>query len=190
MTEPVTRDERERRLGQRGVAVWLTGLSSSGKTTLALGAERALFDEGFVTQRLDGDELRRGLNAGLGYSLTDRHENIRRLAEVARIHAHAGLVVLVAAISPTREIREMARTTIGSGDFFEVYVACPLEVCEARDVKGMYRRARRREITEFTGIDSPYEPPEAAALTIRTDLLDEAASVGLLAEAVAARARG
>lgn len=189
VTVAVSRAERERRLGQLGFVAWLTGLSCSGKTTLAVGAERVLFDEGFLVRRLDGDELRRGLNAGLGYSLDDRRENIRRLAEAARLHAHAGLVVLVAAISPTREIREMARAVVGACDYLEVFVDCPLEVCEARDNKGMYRRARAGEIADFTGIDSPYEPPEAPALSIRTDLLDVPESVRRLAAAAATRAR-
>ena len=185
---PVSRTEREERLGQHGVVAWLTGLSGSGKTTLALGAERALHERGFLVRRLDGDDVRRGLNAGLGFSMEDRRENIRRIAEAARLHAESGLVVLVAAISPTLEIRALARDVVGADDFVEVFVSCPLEVCEARDVKGMYARARAGELAQFTGVDSSYEPPQAPALEIHTDELDVDASVQFLADAVAARA--
>lgn len=185
MTAAVSRAEREERLGQHGVVAWLTGLSGSGKTTLALGAERALHERGFLVRRLDGDDVRRGLNAGLGFSMEDRRENIRRIAEAARLHAESGLVVLVAAISPTLAIRAMARDVVGADDFLEVFVSCPLEVCEARDVKGMYARARSGELAQFTGVDSSYEPPPALALEIRTDELDVAASVALLVDAVA-----
>jgi len=188
LTEAVTRAEREGRLGQRGVVAWLTGLSGSGKTTLALGAERALHERGYLVRRLDGDEVRRGLNAGLGYGMDDRRENIRRTAEAAKLHAEAGLVVLVATISPTREIRALARDVVGAEDFLEVYVSCPLEVCETRDAKGMYARARAGGLSQFTGVDSPYEPPQAPALEIRTDALDVDASVGLLAGIVERRA--
>ena len=184
----LTRLEREERLGQRGVVAWLTGLSGSGKTTVAVGAERRLFEAGFAVRRLDGDDLRTGLNAGLGFSVADRRENVRRIAEAARLHLDAGLVVIAAAISPTVEIRAMARTIVGPADFLEVYVDCPLEVCESRDVKGMYRRARAGEIAQFTGIDSPYEPPEAPDLDLRTAVLDVSEAVRLLAETVAARA--
>jgi adenylylsulfate kinase len=188
VTEAVTRAEREERLRQRGVVAWLTGLSGSGKTTLALGAERALHERGYLVRRLDGDEVRRGLNAGLGFSMEDRRENIRRLAEAARLHAESGLVVLVAAISPTREIRALARDVVGPDDFLEVFVSCPLEVCEARDAKGMYARARAGRLLQFTGVDSAYEAPPAPALEIRTDELDVDTSVLLLAGAVEALA--
>jgi adenylylsulfate kinase len=189
VTEAVTREEREELLRQRGVVAWLTGLSGSGKTTLALGAERGLHERGFLVRRLDGDEVRRGLNAGLGFSMQDRRENIRRLAEAARLHADSGVVVLVAAISPTREIRALAREIVGEQDFLEVYVSCPLEVCEARDAKGMYARARAGELRQFTGVDSAYEAPEAPALEIRTDELDVSASVLVLADLVERTAR-
>ena len=189
MTAAVTRADREARLGQHGVVAWLTGLPGSGKTTLALGAERTLHERGFLVRRLDGDDVRRGLNAGLGFSMEDRRENVRRLAEAARLHAESGLVVLVAAISPTGEIRALAREIVGRDDFVEVFVSCPLAVCEARDTKGMYARARAGELAQFTGVDSSYEAPEAPALVVRTDELDVAASVLLLAGVVERRAR-
>jgi adenylylsulfate kinase len=176
-------------LRQRGVVAWLTGLSGSGKSTLALGAERALHERGYLVRRLDGDEVRRGLTAGLGFSMEDRRENIRRLAEAARLHAESGLVVLVAAISPTREIRALAREIVGEQDFLEVFVSCPLEVCEARDAKGLYARARAGELGQFTGVDSVYEAPAAPTLEIRTDELDVLASVIVLTDLVEQRAR-
>lgn len=185
----VTRRDRERLLSQRGVVVWLTGLSGSGKSTLSRAAERDLFGRGLLVRRIDGDEVRAGLNAGLGFSMEDRRENIRRIAEAARLFAETGVVVLVSAISPTVAIREAARSIVGGEDFFEVHVRCPLEVCEARDPKGLYKRARAGEIPGFTGIDSPWEPPPSPALELRTDLLDEASAAARLAEAVAARSR-
>ena len=189
MTAPVTRTEREARLRQRGAVAWLTGLSGSGKTTLALGAERALHERGYLVRRLDGDDVRRGLNAGLGFSMEDRRENVRRIAEAARLSVESGLVVLVAAISPLLEIRRMARGIIGEADYLEVFVSCPLEVCEARDAKGMYAHARAGELAEFTGVDSPYEAPERPWLVVRTDELDVDASVRALADAVESRVR-
>lgn len=189
-TEPVTRGEREVLLGQRGAVVWLTGLPGSGKTTLAVGVERELHARDVLARRLDGDDLRRGLNAGLGYSMADRRENVRRIAETARLHLDAGLVCLVAAIAPTHEMRALARGIVGADDYREVFVSCPLEVCEARDPKGLYRRARAGELEGLTGVGSDYEPPAAPALVIRTDLLDVPASVAALTEAVAAWALG
>jgi adenylylsulfate kinase len=184
--EPVTRGERESLLGQKGTVVWLTGLPGAGKSTLAVGAERELHDRGVLVRRLDGDELRRGLNAGLSFSMEDRRENVRRIAEAARLHLDAGLVCLVAVIAPTRDIRAVARGIVGADDYREVYVDCPLAVCEARDPRGLYRRARAGGLNGLTGVDSVYEPPDEPALEIHTDLLDVAASVALLTDAVAA----
>lgn len=161
------RSEREQRLRQQGKVFWLTGLSGSGKSTIAIGLERALFAEGFFPQLLDGDNIRSGINSNLGFSLEDRAENIRRIAEVAKLYAHSGLVVLCAFISPTREMRAMAASIIGN-DFREIFVDTPLEICEARDVKGLYAKARRGEIKGFTGIDSPYEAPENPFLQLAT----------------------
>jgi adenylylsulfate kinase len=165
------REERERRLGQRSKAVWLTGLSGSGKSTIALRLERLLFENGYFAQVLDGDNIRSGINNNLSFSIEDRQENIRRIAEIARLYLHSGIITINCFISPTREIREFAQQIIGKDDFLEVYINAPLEVCEDRDVKGLYQKARRGEIKEFTGIDSPYEPPLQPALEIRTDRL-------------------
>ncbi len=139
--------------------VWITGLSGAGKTTLALAAERALFERGCNVFVLDGDKVRGGLCADLGFSLDDRSENNRRMGEVARLFRDAGHIVLVATISPLRADRARARELIGAADFIEVYCRCPLEVCEARDPKGLYRRARAGKLPEFTGVCSPYEEP-------------------------------
>ncbi len=166
------REERERHLGQRSKVVWLTGLSGSGKSTIALRLERLLFENGYFAQVLDGDNIRSGINNNLSFSIGDRQENIRRIAEIARLYLHSGIITINCFISPTREIREYARQIIGAEDFLEVYINAPLEVCEDRDVKGLYQKARRGEIKEFTGIDSPYEPPLEPALEIRTDRLD------------------
>ncbi len=161
------RTEREQRLGQRAKVLWLTGLSGSGKSTIAIGLEQALFTAGFFPQMLDGDNVRMGINNNLGFSLEDRAENIRRIAEVAKLYAHSGIVVLCSFISPTREMRKLAADIIGD-DFLEIFVDTPLEICEARDVKGLYAKARRGEIKGFTGIDSPYEAPENPFLRLST----------------------
>ncbi|MEO0874622.1 MAG: adenylyl-sulfate kinase, partial [Bacteroidota bacterium] len=147
---------------------WLTGLSGSGKSTIAQGVERKLFEAGYFPQVLDGDNIRSGINNNLGFSLEDRQENIRRIAEVAKLYTHSGIVVLSSFISPTRAIRQQAAEIIGPEDFLEIFVDTPLEVCEARDVKGLYAKARRGEIKGFTGIDSPYEAPTKPYLSIPT----------------------
>lgn len=163
------RQDREQRLGQLGKVVWFTGLSGSGKSTIAIGVEQALFAAGFFPQVLDGDNIRTGINNNLGFSLEDRQENIRRIAEVAKLYANSGIIVLCSFISPTEEIRALAKTIIGEDDFLEVYVNTPIEVCEARDVKGLYAKARNGEIKGFTGIDSPYEPPSVPFVDLKTD---------------------
>lgn len=180
----LSRQEREQRLGQQGKVLWLTGLSGSGKSTIAEHLERRLFEAGYFPQVLDGDNIRSGINKNLGFSVTDRTENIRRIAEVARLYANSGVIVLASFISPTRQIRAMAKTIIGENDFLEIYVNAPLEECERRDVKGLYEKARRGEIKGFTGIDSPYEAPESPFLEIRTDQLALEKSVDLLFEKV------
>lgn len=164
----LSRTEREERLGQRARVFWLTGLSGSGKSTIAQGLERALFQKGYFPQVLDGDNIRSGINNNLGFSLEDREENIRRIAEVAKLYAHSGVIVLSSFISPTRAIRAKAKAIIGEEDFIEIFIDTPLEVCEARDVKGLYAKARRGEIKGFTGIDSPYESPEHPFLRVPT----------------------
>ena len=159
-SQPVSNEERLRRAGHRGAVVWITGLSGAGKTTLAVAAERALFERGCQVFVLDGDKVRNGLCADLGFSLPERSENIRRIGETARLFFEAGQIVLVSAISPLRADRDRARALIPSPYFLEVYCRCPLAVCEERDPKGLYRKARAGLLPEFTGISSPYEVPE------------------------------
>lgn len=165
----IGRQSKEALLGQRGKVIWLTGLSGSGKSTLAIGLERRLHDEGVATMLLDGDNLRTGLCKDLGFSEADREENIRRIAEVARLFCQAGIVTLASFISPTRHIRGLAAHIVGEADFLEVYVNASLETCESRDVKGLYKKARAGQIPDFTGIHSPFEAPETPFLEVRTD---------------------
>ncbi len=164
----VSRVDRERIKNQKGCVVWFTGLSGSGKSTIANRLEHKLNERGYHTYLLDGDNVRNGLNSDLGFSKEDRVENIRRIAEVARLFVDAGIIVLVAFISPFRDDRLKARRLIGDSDFFEIFVDTPLEVCIERDPKGLYKKALRGEIEEFTGIDSPYEPPEKPDLVVKT----------------------
>ena len=169
--QPISREEKEERLRQHAKVFWMTGLSGSGKTTIALGLEKALFDRGFLVQLLDGDIVRSGINSNLRFSVEDRTENIRRIAEISKIFVNCGIITINCFISPTHSIRAMAKKIIGSGDFIEVYMNSSFEVCEARDAKGLYARARRGEIKEFTGIDSPFEVPEHPDLELKTDIL-------------------
>lgn len=164
----VTRKEREEKNSSKAAVYWLTGLSGSGKSTIAVGVERALFDKGYSVKVLDGDNTRTGLCNNLGFSLDDRKENIRRISEVAKLFIDTGVICLASFVSPTREIRQMAREIIGEEDFVEVFINTPLEECERRDVKGLYEKARAGEIKGFTGIDSPYEAPENSDLIIHT----------------------
>ncbi len=181
------RRARELLLDQRGQVVWLYGLSGSGKSTLALGLESRLHRRGVLTQLLDGDDLRSGLNSDLGFGDADRQENIRRTAEVARLHARAGIVAIVSCITPRREMRRMARRIVGEDDFLEVHVRCSLETCRRRDVKGLYAKADRGELPRFTGRDSAFEPPEEGALGVDTDTDAPEASLDRLLEAVLPR---
>jgi adenylylsulfate kinase len=160
--------ERAKLLGQRPVTVWLTGLSGAGKTTLAIELDQALVKAGRPCFMLDGDNMRAGLCRDLGFGPEDRHENIRRVAEVARLMNDAGLIVISAFISPYRSDRAMARDIVGADRFIEVYLDAPLEVCERRDPKGLYRKARRGEIPDFTGISAPYEAPTASAAVVHS----------------------
>ncbi len=156
-------------LGQRGVAVWLTGLSGAGKSTIAQGLEQALYRQNILTQVLDGDNVRTGINNNLGFTDADRTENIRRIAEVAKLFVHCGIVTICSFVSPTVAIRQLARQIIGNKpDFLEVYINASLEVCEQRDVKGLYQKARAGLIPDFTGIGSPFEPPIAPDITLNT----------------------
>jgi adenylylsulfate kinase len=168
---PIGRNEKEKRLGQHAKVIWMTGLSGSGKTTIALGLEKELFDRGFLVQLLDGDLVRAGINNNLRFSVEDRTENIRRIAEISKLFINCGIITINCFISPTNMIRTMARNIIGEEDFIEVYMNSTLEVCEARDTKGLYAKARRGELKEFTGIDSPFEVPEHPDLELKTDKL-------------------
>ena len=165
----VTSEDRYHILRQNPIAIWLTGLSGAGKSTIAYSLEKKLIDMGYVCYVLDGDNIRHGLNKDLGFSPEDRCENIRRVAEVAKLYIDAGLIIITAFISPYRDDRENARTVIGSSRLIDVFVDAPLEVCEERDVKDLYRKARAGEIPDFTGISSPYECPEKPCIHLRTD---------------------
>jgi adenylylsulfate kinase len=165
----VQRVERQTAWGFKSAVFWFTGLSGSGKSTIAQGVERKLFEEELWPQMLDGDNIRTGISSNLGFSQEDRKENIRRIAEVAKLMCDTNLIVLASFISPTIAIRKMARDIIGQDDFHEIYINAPLSVCEERDVKGLYKKARSGEIENFTGIDAPYEAPESPALEIKTD---------------------
>ena len=165
----VTRPDREQLLGQRGVTVWLTGLSGSGKSTIAVGAERELVGRGRLAYVLDGDNIRHGLNKNLGFSPEDRTENIRRIGEVAKLFTDSGVIAMTSFISPYRADRDAVRALMPKGDFVEVYVSATVETCEGRDVKGLYQSARKGEIPEFTGISAPYEAPLQPELLLDTN---------------------
>lgn len=174
----LARADKERLLGQRGVMLWFTGLSGSGKSTVAVALERELHRRGRLCRLLDGDNIRTGINAGLGFSADDRRENIRRIAEVGKLFVDTGIITLAAFVSPTEELRTLARDIIGAADFKEIFVATPLEECERRDVKGLYARARRGEVKNFTGISAPFEAPQNPALVIDTTDTPVEESVG------------
>lgn len=179
----VSADERWRRQGHRGGVLWFTGLSASGKTTLAFELEKYLFDQGLQAYVLDGDNLRFGLSADLGFKPEDRNEHIRRVGEVAALFADAGFIAISAFISPYREDRRQARAATGES-FHEIYLSAPVDICEARDPKGLYEKARRGEIADFTGVSAPYEEPERADLVIDTGTLSITDSVKTLNEYV------
>ncbi|MHC4996842.1 MAG: adenylyl-sulfate kinase [Planctomycetota bacterium] len=185
----VTAEERRELAGQGGATLWFTGLSGSGKSTIACALEQALLHRGKTAYRLDGDNVRHGLNANLGFSAEDRTENIRRIGEVAKLFADACVLAVTSFISPyradrakVRELHERAGLT-----FLEVYIECPIEVAESRDPKGLYKKARAGEITGFTGIDDPYEAPEVAEIVVRSDQLSVEEAVGRILEALEAR---
>jgi adenylylsulfate kinase len=165
----VTQSDREDRNRHKGVVIWFTGLPSSGKSTLAHEVERLLFERGCNSYVLDGDNVRHRLNKDLGFSPEDRRENIRRIGEVANLFTEAGVIVLTAFISPYQEDRDQARALNDPGRFFEVFCKCSLNECERRDPKGLYKRARKGEITHFTGVDAPYEEPGSPELAVETD---------------------
>ena len=174
------RSDKEALLGQRGIMIWFTGLSGSGKSTVANALERELQKRGLLCRILDGDNIRSGINNNLGFSAEDRVENIRRIAEIGKLFVDTGIITLAAFISPNNDIREMAARIIGKEDFMEIYVSTPLEECERRDVKGLYAKARRGEIRNFTGISAPFEAPEHPALSLDTSVLSVEESVNQL----------
>jgi adenylylsulfate kinase len=180
----LSKEDKEKLLNQRAVAVWMVGLSGSGKSTLARALETSLHDRGHLTKLLDGDNLRTGINKNLGFSDEDRVENIRRAAEVCKLFVNCGVIPICSLISPTHEIREMARNIIGTENFIEVFVDCPLEICEQRDVKGLYAKARRGEIKDFTGIDSVFEEPRNADIVVKTGEYDLEESHQLLLNSI------
>ncbi len=170
--ESITKQDREKLLKQKGVVIWFTGLPSSGKSTLANAVEKKLFEHGHLSLVLDGDNIRHGLNKNLGFSPEDREENIRRIGEVAKLFADAGLIAMTSFISPYRKDRDKARDLMKDGEFIEVFVKVPLEVAEQRDPKGLYKKARAGEIKEFTGISAPYEEPLNPEIVMDTSKLD------------------
>jgi adenylylsulfate kinase len=175
--KPVGRSNKEQRLKQKAKVLWMTGLSGSGKTTIGLALEKELYNQGFLVMLLDGDLVRTGINKNLKFSVEDRKENIRRIAEVSKLFVNCGVVTINCFISPTDEIRAMAKNIIGKDDFLEVFVSAPLEICESRDVKGLYAKARKGEIPEFTGISSPFDIPPDPDLVLKTDLMSVEESV-------------
>ncbi len=167
----ITKEDRVKLLNQKGVTIWLTGLSGSGKSTIAVELEHALIENRHQAYILDGDNIRHGLNKNLGFSPEDRTENIRRIGEVAKLFTEAGIITITAFISPYREDRDAVRRLLNDGEFIEVYVKCPLDVCEERDTKGLYKKARAGEVKDFTGISAPYEEPLNPELTIDSSKL-------------------
>ncbi len=171
------RSDKEKFLNQKSKVIWLTGLSGSGKTTIAKGIERELYKRGFICQVLDGDNIRAGINNNLGFSIEDRLENIRRISEVSKLFIHCGIITINSFISPTEKIRKMAVDIIGRENFIGVFINAPVSVCEQRDVKGLYKKARAGEIKNFTGVNAPYEPPENPDIEVNTGRLSAADSV-------------
>ncbi|MFO8067380.1 MAG: adenylyl-sulfate kinase [Bacteroidales bacterium] len=178
----LSRHEKEELIKQRGIVVWMTGLSGSGKTTVAVALERCLHDKNIHTKVFDGDIIRKGLNKDLGFSEAGRHENIRRIAEVSKYFVDSGIVVICGLISPLEKSRGMARDIIGEENFIEVFIDCPLDICEKRDPKGLYKRARAGKIPDFTGIDSPYEKPQNSDIIIDTESLSVEQAVSKIVE--------
>lgn len=184
----MSRDDKEQLLKQRGMMLWFTGLSGSGKSTVAIALERELHSRGLLCRILDGDNIRSGINNNLGFSAEDRVENIRRIAEVGRLFVDTSIITIAAFISPNNQLREMAAEIIGKDDFVEVFVSTPLEECEKRDVKGLYAKARRGEIKNFTGISAPFEAPEHPDITLDTSKLPVEESVKILLDYVLPKA--
>ncbi|MDY3288354.1 MAG: adenylyl-sulfate kinase [Bacteroidaceae bacterium] len=185
----MTRQDKESLLGQRGIMIWFTGLSGSGKSTVAMGVERELHAQGILCRILDGDNVRAGINNNLGFSAEDRIENIRRIAEIGKLFVQTGVVTLACFVSPTNDIRQMAREIVGKEDFLEVYISTPIEECERRDVKGLYARARKGEVKNFTGISAPFEAPVSADIDIDTSKIPLEESVKTLTELIIKRVK-
>ena len=185
----MTRQDKESLLGQRGIMIWFTGLSGSGKSTVAMGVERELHAQGILCRILDGDNVRAGINNNLGFSAEDRIENIRRIAEIGKLFVQTGVVTLACFVSPTNDIRQMAREIVGEEDFLEVYISTPIEECERRDVKGLYARARKGEVKNFTGISAPFEAPINADIDIDTSKIPLEESVRTLTELIIKRVK-
>ncbi|CCY89782.1 MULTISPECIES: adenylyl-sulfate kinase [unclassified Phocaeicola] len=183
----LTRSDKEELLKQHSVMIWFTGLSGSGKSTIAIALERELQKRGLLCRILDGDNIRSGINNNLGFSAEDRVENIRRIAEIGKLFVDTGIITLAAFISPNNDIREMAANIIGKEDFMEIYVSTPIEECERRDVKGLYAKARKGEIKNFTGISAPFEAPEHPALSLDTSKLSVEESVNKLLDLILPR---
>ena len=183
----LSRQDKEELLKQHSVMIWFTVLSGSGKSTIAIALERELHKRGLLCRILDGDNIRSGINNNLGFTEADRIENIRRIAEVSKLFVDTGIITIAAFISPSNDIREMAANIIGKDDFLEVYVSTPIEECERRDVKGLYAKARRGEIKNFTGISAPFEAPAHPALTLDTSALSLEESVNKLLELILPR---
>tara|TARA_Y100001960_G_C14596813_1_gene788577 strand:- start:169 stop:756 length:588 start_codon:yes stop_codon:yes gene_type:complete len=177
-TSKNTREDREKALNQKGMVLWITGLPCSGKTTISTGLQSLLLRKNLWAYTLDGDQIRKGLNSDLGFSKEDRIENIRRIGEVAKLFADAGVIIIVAFISPFRKDRDRVRSNLQPGQFVEIYLDCPLEECEKRDDKGLYKRARSGEIQEFTGVSSPYEPPLTPEIQLKTHIRTSTECVG------------
>jgi adenylylsulfate kinase len=172
-----SREAKEAFLKQKAIAVWMYGLSGSGKTTVAIELERELFKRGFICQLLDADNVRTSINKDLGFSLKDREENIRRIAELNKLFIHSGMIILDCFISPTKAIRQMAKDIVGKEDFVEVFFNAPLEICIQRDPKGLYKKANAGNVKDFTGVSSPFETPDNPDLEIKTDMLSVEESV-------------
>ena len=185
----MTRQDKESLLGQRGIMIWFTGLSGSGKSTVAMGVERELHAQGILCRILDGDNVRAGINNNLGFSAEDRIENIRRIAEIGKLFVQTGVVTLACFVSPTNDIRQMAREIVGEEDFLEVYISTPIEECERRDVKGLYARGRKGEVKNFTGISAPFEAPVSADIDIDTSKIPLEESVRTLTELIIKRVK-
>ena len=181
----VSREDRNKLLKQKGATLWFTGLSGSGKSTVAVALEKALMEKGHLCYRLDGDNIRLGINKNLGFSAEDRTENIRRIAEVAQLMVDAGLVVLSAFVSPYRKDRENVKNIVGKENFVEIFVNTPIEECEKRDVKGLYAKARAGEINDFTGVNAPYETPQNPDIEIDTSMVSVEDSVAIIFKAIA-----